>query len=231
MDYFSLAADIPVRLMAENRQWPNELPNTIRKGQERLLEGLHPDALRQEFDGRIDLVLSDDEDETIIEGLIDLTEVDHFGEIISIRLLSGATLRTLLPRSFDFCAALFGTLEERTGNDPVVPKYYAEKIPGLYATFPRPSTDFTFKGIANLRCPLIAPDGPATNLLTDHHATLLEYACAVEGAIWMKDNSAAQIWEAAYTAKLKSTNDNIRRRRRDETTVAQRSTENTAGAP
>jgi len=228
MDYASLVADIPVRLMAENRDWPDELPNVIRKGQERLLEGLHPDALRQSIAGFVELEQIGGGTEPIvtIEGWIDLTGTADFGEITSLQLVivPGMT-RSVLPRAYDFCEALYST------GAPELPKYYAEKTPGWYALYPPPDQAYAYQGIANLRCPLIGPDGPATNLLTDKYATLLEYACCVDGAIWMKDNSAVQIWEAAYNGRLQSVNANIRRRRRDETTVVTRSTENAAGAP
>jgi hypothetical protein len=235
MDYTSLAADIPVRLMAENKKWPDEIANTIAKAQRRLLDSLHPDALRQLIEGQISLVTDGEEGEggepPLYDGVIDLTAVDHFGEIISVWVrVTGSRLRTLLPRTFDFCTALFGTMHEFT-NDLLVPKYYAEKTPGLYVTFPRPSQEFPFKGIANLRCPPIAPGGPSTNLLTDRYPELLEYACCIEGAMWMKDSPAIQIWQAAFDDRLRVVNDNVRRRRRDESTVIQRNTENAAGAP
>lgn len=218
--------------MAENRRWPGEIPNTIRKAQERLLEQLHPDALRDEFRGILDLSYEGDgEDRIVTEALIDLTDQPFFGEITSVRLRTGpSSRRALLPRAYDFCTALFA-VDEDIGPDAIqTPKYYAEKTPGIFAVFPLPTQSFEYLGIANLRCPLISADGPTVNLLTLRHATLLEYAACVEGALWMKDNAAVQIWEAAFETRLQSTNDNIRRRRRDETTVVTRNTENAAGA-
>jgi hypothetical protein len=223
MDYASLAADIPVRLMASNRQWPQEIANTIRKGQERLLRTLHPDALRQPIEGNLELV----DDLQTTSGTIDLTELgDQFGELVSLVLFSESGVRRpMLPRAYDYCCALF------PASDRGMPKFYAEKTPGLFVVFPTPSRGYPWRGVANLRCPLIVAGGPATNLLTDRFATLLEYACCVEGALWMKDSPAVQIWQAAFDDRIGIENDNIRRRRRDESTVVQRSTENAASAP
>lgn len=222
MDYASLAADIPVRLMAENRRWPLEIAGTIRKGQERLLRTLHPDALRQSIEGFLEL----GGDQQSNSGFIDLSDrLDQFGEITSLAIFTDfGARRPLLPRSYDYCTALFSL----QGLD--VPKFYAEKTPGLFFVFPPPDREYPYQGVANLRCPLVAEDGPATNLLTDRFATLLEYACCVEGALWMKDSPAIQIWQAALDDRLGIENDNIRRRRRDEGTVVQRNTENAAAA-
>jgi hypothetical protein len=223
LDYDTLAARIPVLLMAQNRQWPGEIENTIRKGQERLLRSIHPDFLRQSLNGTL-TEGADDLGQSTSRNVLNLAALSEFGELISLRVQFGGAYRTLLPRAYDYCAALYGSAE------PARPKFYAEFTPAVFGIFPTPDEDMAYEAIANLKTPLISPNLP-TNLLTEKQPMLLEYACALEGAIWMKDQSAVQIWQAALIDQLAIENDVIRRRRRDETTPTTRRTENAGGTP
>ena len=158
---------------------------------------------------------------------IDLSSSTFFGEISSLWLSDPPKRRILLPRAYDYCITLFAA--GATG----VPRYYAERTPGLFEAFPQPDARYFWAGTANLKTEMLG-DSRQTNLLTDRFPTLLEYSCCIEGALWMKDKAATDLWLAAFTDLVTTTNDNVRRRRGDATTPAPpkpRSSENAGGAP
>lgn len=220
MTYGSLAANIPVLLMAQNRAWPGEVENTIRKGQERLLLGIHPDFLTQKITDTLGAFDPEDTDGSFI----DLSGRAYFGELKSLWIEFDGRRRMLLPRAHDYCVTLYAL--GQTG----VPRFYAERTRGAFELFPSSNVDLIWTATANLQTDLISPT-VATNLLTEKLPTLLEYACCIEGALWMKDKAATDLWLAAFTDLLTATNANIRRRRSDETSPGPKKPENAWGAP
>ena len=220
--YNSLVASIPKMLMAENRSWGSELAEVIRRAEDRVLLNIQPDLLKVELTGSLG---TDDE----WSRTIDVTELDEevgaeFKGWRSLYLSASGVRMILTPKATDFCIALYPL-------DSVVrrPKHYAERIASVFDLYPYPDQGYSWAGVANVK-PLPLGAGRQTNLLTEKAPALIETACFLEGALWMKDAQAAAIWQSAYEDLTGDKNANIRRSRRDDTTRRDRETENAGGA-
>ena len=219
--YNGLVASIPKTLMAENRSWGTELQEIIRRAEDRVLLNIHPDLLKVELSGSLG-------DEEEWGRTIDVTDLDpeigaEFKEWRALYLDDAGRRLIVTPRAFDFCVALYAS--GAAGR----PKHYAERVRGIFDLFPTPDQPYGWSGVANVK-PASLGSGQQTNLLTERAPALIETACFLEGALWMKDAQAAAIWQSAYEDLAGDKNANVRRSRRDDTTRRDRETENAGGA-
>lgn len=219
--YDGLVASIPKTLMAENRSWGDELQKIVRRAEDRVLLNIHPDMLKVELAGTLG-------DEETWGRTIDVTDLDpesgaEFKEWRALYLDDAGRRLIMTPRAFDFCVALYASGVYNR------PKHYAERVRSVFDLFPAPDQPYSWAGIANVKPLPLGPD-QQTNLLTARAPALIETACFLEGALWMKDAQAAAIWQSAYEDLTGDKNANIRRSRRDDTTRRDRETENAGGA-
>jgi hypothetical protein len=217
-----LIARVPVALVASNLNWTAELPALIRRAELRVLRGCNPDLLKQKLTGTLGAA----------SRVIDLSSTATYPYFKALRELwldvpgTSATppsRRVLLPRSHDYLTALYG-------NDLAtsLPRFYCEAEIKRFELYPFPDAAYAWSAFANLEAVPLSPSNQ-TNLFTAELPQVLEQAAILEGAMWMKDTAAVQIWQEQLDRSLGDTGVEIARKRRDETTVRPRQTDNVTG--
>ncbi len=105
---------------------------------------------------------------------------------------SNVTRNFLLPRAYEWCREYW--------PDPTQlgdPKYYADYGFSNWLIVPTPSAASPIE-IAYYQLDNPITSANQTNWLTDNASDLLMYACLVETAPFLKDDSRIEVWNAAY---------------------------------
>jgi hypothetical protein len=94
------------------------------------------------------------------------------------------------------------------------PRYYANYGNELLIA-PAPASAFPVEISYVVEPTVLASSTQETNYFTEYCSNALFYGAMVEATLFMKNSSAAQIWESAYAREIAALNNEARRSRRD----------------
>ncbi len=213
MNYGELIVNIPLWSMAANEELRRAMPQIVRRAERRLHNELHADAFRATATGTL----------TANSPVLDLSLYQPI-DVASITVTVDGQTCSLDPRSLEFLEALF---QDASRSD--VPRFYGEATPRFfYRLFPTPDQDYPWTARLALAPPLLSPD-VIENTMTQDYPNVVEAACMVETALFMRSEQLSASWQPRYERELLAANARIARGRRDETTVRPRETANQAG--
>ena len=219
LTYDELIRRIPVWLYAQNRTLVNEMPAIVEEAEDQLMLVLDHDLFRAALTPRTI---------TSANPTVDLTNEDpQVMEVRSMRIRprgpSGGWV-PLMRRDIEAMEMLYSR------DRPRVPRYYAEDDGILtYQFFPAPVVDTEVEIMANIH-PLRLGPTQQTSVLTEQFPRALEKATLRQGALFMKNQTDADRYEAEMMQSVEEANLQVKRRRRDTSGQRPRETANLTGS-
>lgn len=214
MNYEELIENVPAWDFHQNDQLVRFMPQVIRRAEKRVRRELEQDAFKA-------ITAGSTSDETAV---IDLRGANPVA-VRYIRLVVDGTRVPLSMRGLEFLDALY--------PDPAnkgLPAYYGEtESSWVYELFPAPESVWTWQAIVIANPPLLSRQQP-TNIVTERFGNLLEEACMLYAARFLKDWALWDKIMVDYTAELALANAELTRSRRDETETRPRETTNERGS-
>lgn len=223
--YAELLVEVPVWLMAQNRDISDDIPEIVRNAHHTLMGRIDHDIFKAVLD-------------TLVVGP---PATPTPGTDYSLLDLSADNLRVLEVRAlrFDYMKEQERTPIERrelefltmlySRNRPGRPRFYAEfPTPLKYRVFPYPNREYALEATANIEPPVLGPS-QQSNVIAAKYPNVMLKACLREGALFMKNQKDAATYEAELTAALTEANLSTARKRRDETAQRPQETANAVG--
>jgi len=212
--YSQLVSETPIVLMAQNRTLADNMGLVIRQAEDEIYETLDHDAFRGVVQTPISVTPGNDRFDLSIEA-------DPVFEVRAVQLVYGDITVNLRMREIERMIATFSP------SNPNVPRFYAEdQGPLQYRVFPHPDATYNLRITANLQPGRLGLSNEA-GLLASRYPRLLTMAVYRHGARFMRNTADEARYAAAFSEALRFANDQLARRRRDDTDVTVADTVNT----
>jgi len=196
-NYATLVSSLQAIAEDDGIEFAEYIPNAVYNAEERLIRELDAQEIKKETTG------------TVTSSNEVLLKPDGFKAADYIYITNSGT-RSFLTRKDDSFNIDFWPNPTNTG----VPRYYSDKSSTEFRIVPTPSSNFSYT-IKYVKEPTKLGLTNPTNYFITNAADVLETACMVELAYFMKEWNQVSIWENKYVRARDAWNLLEKRNRRD----------------